>query len=505
VTLRRRRAFGLAAAALALFGAAPAPKLLRVALSTPTGALDPAVARSPEEFAPAAPAYEQLVAPDGGPELAARWTSDPAHRVWIFTLAPGHRFSSGAAVDARAVAFSLNRVLAIGRGNAGELIDHIARADALDPMRVRITLRLPTPRLPEMLADRSASIVDPGVMARASGRDWGAGWLADHSAGSGPYQLASTQGGLFLLQRNPHWAGKRGAFDGIVYRVVADPIVRAMAVSRGESDIGVLMPAQSLRRVTQDPRVRIASATVPAFQNLAFNLAAPGFRDVRLRAAVAHAIDTAAIIRYIRGGHARPFFGPLAPGMPGYDPALWPYRVDAGAARRLAAAARRPAGPVSLIYPGVSPETDTVAQYLQAVMAPMGVTVRLERLSVAAYVDRMQRGSYDLVLMAFVATTRDASGVLNFWFDPAKAGTDNPARYDNPAVTRLIAAAAAEGNPARRAMLHQRIARLVNADLPYVYLQQGMVFNLIARDLTGYRIDPMRPLEIDALALDRAG
>lgn len=499
-----RRASGLLAALL-LLGAAPPPKLLRIGLSTPPASLDPAVARSPEEFAPASTAYRQLVAADGGPEVARSWSSDAGFRVWTMRIAPGQRFASGGAVDAAAVKFSLDRVLAIGRGNAGEIIDHIARVDAIDAMTVRITLRRPTPRLPAILADRSASIVDPAIASGAGAGKWGAGRIADRTAGSGEYRVTSTRGGLVMLARNPHWHGPRGKFDGIVYRVVSDPLVRGMAVARGELDIGVLMPAQSLSRVSRDPAVAVASVTVPAYQNLAFNLARPGFRDARLRRAIAMAIDAPAIIRYIRGGHASRFYGPLAPNVPGHDPALWPYRADPAAAAALARQAQRPDAPVSLIYPGVSAETDTVAQYLQAVLVPLGVKVRIERLSVPAYVDRMQRGSYDLVLMGFVATTQDASGVLNFWFDPAKAGADNPARYSNPVVTRLIAAAASEADPRRRAVLHRQIALIVNRDLPYIYLQQGRVFNIVSRRLTGYRIDPMRPLEVDVGALDRIG
>lgn len=503
----RRRACRRAAAALigmACLGAAN-PSTLRIALSSPPGPLDPATARTPEEFAPASPAYEQLVAPGGKAELASDWSVDADGVTWTFRLAPGHRFADGRVVDAAAVKFSLDRVRAIGRGNAGDLIDNIASVTVIDDRTVRITTKRRTPRLPAMLADRSASIVDPRVMAHAVGKDRAAGWLAAHTAGSGPYRLRPTRGGgVMLLDRNPAWRLSRPAFDTIVYRAVADPIVRGMSVSRNAIDIAALMPAQVLPRLERDPAVRVVSAPVPAYQNLAFNLERTAFRDVRVRRAIGAAIDTASIVRYIRGGRVSEFRGPLAPGMPGYDPALYPVKFDPVAARKLAQAAGvKPGTRVTMIYPGVSPETDTVAQYLQAVMAPLGFQVRLERLSIPAYVDRMQRGSYDLVLMGFVATTDDASGVLNFWFDPAKAGVDNPARYGNPQVTALTRQAANEPDPARRAAIHREIAIRVNADLPYIYPQQTHVANVVRRELTGYQLDPIRPLEFDVLALGR--
>lgn len=500
---------GFRRAVIAVFGlgclGAANPATLRIALSSPPGPLDPATARTPEEFAPASPAYRQLVAPSGGRELAIKWSSDAALRVWTFRLAPGHQFADGHPVDAAAVKFSLDRVLAIGRGNAGDLIDNIASVTAIDPQTIRITTKGSTPRLPAMLADRSASIINPCVMTHAVGGDRAAGWLAANTAGSGPYQLRPTRGGgVILLDRNPGWRVSRPVFDTIVYRAIADPIVRGLSVSRNASDIAVLMPAQSLPRLERDPAVRVVAAPVPAYQNLAFNLDRAVFQDIRVRRAIAAAIDTKSIVRYVRGGRVSEFRGPLAPGMPGYDPALYPVRFDARAALALAHAAGVAKGTrVVMIYPGVSAETDTVAQYIQAVLAPLGFQLRLERLSIPAYVDRMQRGIYDMVLMGFVASTDDASGVLNFWFDPAKAGVDNPARYHNPTVARLITEAANEPDTVRRAALHRQIAIRVNADLPYVYLQQTHVANVVRRDLAGYRLDPIRPLEVDVLALRR--
>ena len=158
---------------------------------------------------------------------------------------------------------------------------------------------------------------------------------------------------------------------------------------------------------------------------------------------------------------------------------------------------------VSMIYPGVSPETDTVAQYIQAVLAPLGLRVRLERLSTAAYLDRTQRGAYDLVLMGWVCNNRDPSCILDFWFDPGRDGISNPARYGNAEVTQLIREAAVEGDPTRRASLHRAIALRVNRDLPYVYLQQTRLSMAVGRDIEGYTMDPVRALDMPFHTLRR--
>jgi peptide/nickel transport system substrate-binding protein len=494
----------MAACSIGLMGAAPAGTL-RIALSTPPGPLDPAIAPSPEQLAPIMGAYEHLIDSHGQPCLAQSWRHDANGRVWTFRIAPGHRFDDAAVVDAPAVKFSLDRVMKLGRGPASDLLDTVERVDAPDAATLRIVLKAPTPRLLSILSSPAAYIVNPAVARHAVGNDLGAAWLATRSAGSGPYRLADGGGtGTYVLERNPYWSGAAPWFSRVLYRVVADPTVRAISVSRGESDVAFLMPSQTLKRLSNDAGVRIVSTPVFAFQSLAFNLQRPVFRDVRLRQAVAEAIDTKGIVEDIRGGRALRFAGPLAPGMSGADPSLYSIRYDPAAAADLArTSGLKPGTRVTLIYPGVSPETDTVAQYIQAVAAPLGLRVRLERLSIPAYLDRVQRGAYDLVLMSYVCNYADPSSILNFWFDPAKAGVSNPARYNNPQVTRLIARSAVEVDPVRRANLNRDIIQRVNADLPYVYLQQTKVTTVVRRDISGFSSDPVHAIDLPLLQMRR--
>lgn len=504
----RLRAFVVGVGALLLAAGAPADRTLRVAMSSPPRPFDPAIAGSFEELQPVLGAYEQLVARDRmgrfSPEVASSWSSSPDRLTWTFALGAGHRFEDGNPVDAAAVKYSLDRLLALGRTPSSDLGQVIKSVAAVRPDELRITLNAPAPRLLDMLADRSASIVNPSVQRHAVNGDWGSGWLASRSAGSGPYRLQGTSDGqLYRLGRNPVWSGPRPYFDALVYQTIPDPNVRALSVVRGEVDIALLMPAQVLRRLRASKQVKVVTAPILAFQNLAFNLDRPVWSDVRRRRAVAAAIDTQAIVTHIRSGTASPFYGPLAPGMAGADPALYLDRFDPVRAKSLAAVALKSPVTVVMIYPGVSPETDTVAQYIQAVLAPLGVRVRLERLSVAAYTNRIQRGAYDLVLMGAVPRNDDPSGILGSWFDPARIGEENPARYNNSVVTALIRQAAAERDPVRQAQLNRRIAMIVNADLPYVYLQQNRIANITRADITGYSIDPLAAISLPFDTLER--
>lgn len=503
--LRALLAGGLACASPA-DAQVPAQDVLRIALSSPVGPLDPALAPSPEQVAPVFGAYQQLVTPEGLPELAANWSSDPGGLVWTFSLSPGHRFDDGAPVDASAVVFSMDRLAKLGRGPASDFTTYVAGVSAKDDATVIFKLKQPTPRLLSILSDRAASIVNPDIARHAIEGDFGSGWLSTRTAGSGPYVLgARDASGAYVLKRNPYFAGPKPYFSRLIYTVIPDPTVRSLAVGAGKVDLAVLLPFQALKRLGDNSEVRIVSQPALAFQNIAFNLDRPLLRDIRLRKAIALAIDTDAIVRFIRGGRASQFFGPLAPGMIGAEPGAYTIRYDPEEAKRLVRdSGVSPGQRLTMVYPGLSPETDTVAQYIQAQLASLGLLLRLERLSTAAYLDRMQRGAYDLVLMGWVCSHSDAAAILDFWFEPSKAGVNNPARYNNPEVTWRIHAAQRELDPVRRADLHRQIAQLVNADLPYIYLQQTHVAAAVRSDIVGYSMDPVRALELPLAVMRRS-
>jgi peptide/nickel transport system substrate-binding protein len=488
---------------------------LTVGLSTRAGPFDFAIAPAADQTLAVRAAYETLVrsAPGGRYRsgLATRWTTSRDGRVWTFHLQPGRRFASGRKVDAKAVIFTLTRLKAIGRGNASLLNDLIMAVEEAGPDQVRLKLAHSSPALLAMLSDRMTSIIDPSIANRIKGDRWGSQWLATRTAGSGRFQLqAGSQKGIYILKVQRNWFALPGdpvppvrGFDRLVYREVVDPTVRRMALEKGEIDIAFLLPSQEQKRLARSNTTVLHRAPILAFNNLAFNLQSKAMQDVRLRRAIGHAIDVEGIIRYIRGGTALAFAGPVPPSMPGhgfgkrfaYDPAF---------ARSLAAKASKSRRPLRFIYPGVSPETDTIAQYVQATLKPLGLDVRIERLSVPAYLDRMSRGSYDIVLQGAVIDFNDPSAIMNSWFDPARAGVSNPARYGNPRVTALIRQSEREMDPVRREQQIQLAARLSHRDVPYIYLSQTVMTIAARRNIRGITIDPFDALNLPVNSMQRA-
>ncbi len=185
--------------------------------------LDPAVTVTNNSWTAVYPCYERLVkfkvvdgkgSTDVEGDVATSWTASDDGKVWTFTLGDGHVFADGTPVNAAAIKFSFERILKVGKGPA-DAFDQIDTVEAVDDHTVQFTLKSPfAPFLASLVTD-AGSIVNPAVMSHESDGDLGQAYLADHSMGSGPYQVTSWEKGQqIVLEPNPHYAGKLGFKQG---------------------------------------------------------------------------------------------------------------------------------------------------------------------------------------------------------------------------------------------------------------------------------------------------
>lgn len=466
------------------------------------GPLDPAVAPGAEQLQILHPVYHNLVRisvdPETGedhfaPELASRWTVSEDRLSWRFELSEGYQFDDGNAVTSDAIKFTFDRLLAIGRAPSSNLSAILDAVETDGPSQVVFKLKTPVPSLLPLVADRGTFIINPAIMEHEIDGDHASQWLSTHTAGSGAYRLVRySPRDVYILEANRYARTTPRQIERIVYRVSTDASIRALQMRNGDMDIAYFLPAETLRQFEESEAHDISVIPAPALNYLAFNMQKETFEDRRLREAVALAIDYEAIVENLKYGLADAFDGPLLPGMPGYQEGSYPYRFNRDRAREIISTLKqeRDIPSVQMIYPGVSSGSDTMAVFIQSSLAEIGVEVELQRLTVPALIDRIQRGNYDLVFMGWVAAYGDPSNLVNYWFDPEKAGAaGNYARYDNPEVTALLAASLSETDANLRASQLEDIVRLTNEDLAYVYLVKNAVWTVTNTRLSGLSFD----------------
>ena len=390
------------------------------------------------------------------PWLAAGWAVAPDGLRYTIRLRPGVRFHDGGAMDAGAVAFTLRRATAPGSSNAqAAALSVIRRVDVIDPLTVRLTLGAPDADLLRLLSYGDAAIVSPRSASH----------LADRPIGTGPFRFAGwRRGDAVTLVRNPAYWGPTPALARITYRFVADPTAAYAAVKAHDIDLFPDLPApEVLSQLRGDRSLRIVTAPGEGEVILALNERTGPLADVRVRRAIARAIDRRAIIDGAMAGYGTPIGSHFPPQSPDYVDLTGVSPHDIVAARRLMAEAGYGRGfALTLKLPPPSYARRS-GEIVAAELAAIGIRVEIRNIEWAQWLDEvLTRHAFDMTIVNHAEPfDYDIYGRRDYYFG-----------YDSPTYRDLLARLKRTGDPAARHVLLGTVQRQLAADLPAVYLFQ---------------------------------
>lgn len=513
-TLTRRTL--LAAATLLALGSAPAfadGTLTIVTTPEPT-VLTNAINSAPTTAEVATKIFDGLLEYDldmaPRPSLAESWDTSPDGKTVTFHLRHGVQWHDGKPFTAADVQFSLMEVVKKyhprGPGNLGP-VDAI---DTPDPFTAVFHLSHPYPPMMKGLSSLEAPIVPKHLY---EGTDFRNNPNNNRPVGTGPFRFkAWDRGTAITLERSPtYWRAGKPMLDRIIFRFIGDAATRAAALENGEVDVatfGSITPAE-MRRLVTLPTLQIADhgyeALAPVML-LELNTKKKPLDDVRVRQALAYAIDRQFIIDNIWYGFGKPAVGPISSVFKpeGFytDQVLrfdTPDRLDRAKAL-LDAAGYKPGadGTRFAITQDVGPygeDYQRMGEYLRQAFAKIGVKLTLRNEDPAAYVRRVYNNyDFDMTSGWYVGMGDPTLGVQRQYvtsnINPAIA-FNNVTRYSNPEIDRLWAAEAVELDPAKRAALFQQIQKITVEDSPIIWimemelvaLQNKRVHNLITSGL----------------------
>jgi peptide/nickel transport system substrate-binding protein len=341
-------------------------------------------------------------APDGQgvvPGLVEEWSYDAAGPSYTLTLRDGLTFSDGSELTSADVAFSVEQWKA-GPINGG-LFANIAGAQTPDERTVVLELSQPDTFV-EPLLSWCVSPVYP--------EDFG-GKSADEffqaPVGAGPFQLGSWNNPgpseEIVLDRNPnYWADGLPLLDRIVYRSNPDPNQRVLAYRAGDLDVLEQVEYEVLPQLPEDELVYGANMGILL---LLVNTARPPLDDVKVRQAIALAIDREALTQ-LYGGRAEVATGILPNNVPFGGEPTSPWRHDVEAAKQLIAESSAAGGATLelLSDAGEAP----MAQVIAAQLAEIGIDVTITTVDNGTLFARGGEGDFDLQINGNVATSPSA-------------------------------------------------------------------------------------------------
>ena len=390
------------------------------------------------------------------PALASSWEIDSDSKRYVFTLNEGVKFHDGTEMNADDVKFSLERAMAEDSTNAQkQLFANIDNVEVLDATSLAINLKQSDGNLLFNLAWGDAVIVAEESVETA----------ATNPVGTGPFKFSNwVQGDRIELVRNDDYWGTPAKLEKATFKFISEPTAAFAAIMAGDLDAFPAYPApENLPQLDADPRYAVVLGSSEGETILSTNNAKPPFDDVRVRKALAHAINREEIIDGAMFGYGTPIGAHFAPHHPAYVDMTANSNFDPEMAKALLKEAGHESGlTVSLKLPPPA-YARRGGEIVAAQLRDVGIDTEIENLEWAQWLEQVFKGK-DFNLTIISHTEPMDIGIY--------ANPEYYFQYDNPVMATLMEAFNAESNQAKRTALLQDAQKIIAEDYVNGYLFQ---------------------------------
>jgi peptide/nickel transport system substrate-binding protein len=311
---------------------------------------------------------------------------------------------------------------------------------------------------------------------------------AREPVGAGPYKLVSWEPGRRLvLDVNPDYFEGRPYIDQIVYRIIPDTSTMFLELKAGNLDMMALTPQQYLYQTkgpAWDADWRKFKFLDFAYTYLAYNLKSPLFSDIRVRRAIAHAVNKEDVIKGALLGLGLPTVGPYKPGTWVYDTAITDYAFDPAQAKKLLAeagwedrngdgvledASGRPFSFTILTNQGNEARVKT-ATIIQSQLAAIGIKVAIRTVEWASFIKEfVDKRNFDALILGWTVT-QDPDAYDVWHSSKAVPGGLNFVDYVNPEVDALLDQGRHTVDQETRKKIYDAFQEILHRDQPYLFL-----------------------------------
>ena len=475
---------------------------LIVGVSSDIHLLDPAVSSDNFDWRQVYPSYDRLVkykvvngkgSTEIEPMVAESWTVSPDGTEWIIKIRAGIAFDDGTPLDAKAVKFSFERVLKIGKGPADNL-GAIKTVDVVDEYTVKVSLKNAFGPFLQTLATDAACLINPNVMKHEKNGDLAQAWLAQHTDGSGPFKIIEwSRGERCVLEAKPNYWGTKPKLEKVIVRFMRESSDQRMALESGDIDIAEGILIDQVAALEKHPDVVVRRYPSQLVEYVYLNCQKSKLDNKLVRQALNYAVDYKGIIEYVLQGNGVQMRGPVPQGMWGHNPDVFQFQQDVEKAKSLLKEAGYEKGlELTLIYSERRASWEQIATVLQSNFADIGVTLKIELMANPTLRDKIDRGDFELCLGAWSPDYADPSMFMNFWFDSRNGGLPgNRSFYKNEKVDQLIRKALTLSDQKERTRLYNEAQDIIMVDAPYIFLYQTQAIVPMRKEVKGYVFNPM--------------
>lgn len=430
--------------------------------------------------------YDQLLATDPDdlgtivPLAVESWEVDEAGNITM-TLREGMTFQSGNPVTVDDVIWSLNRLMELNKSGSSDFKDFGYTADNMKEKLRKVddrtfVLEQAAPVSADLklyfLAKPYASVLDSKeIMAHEVDGDLGAGWLATHAAGSGPFMLDRwAPNDIAILERfDDYWAGP-AKMSRVLVRHIPESQTQRLLLEQGDLDVGYTLSSADFEGLEKHPDIEIQRIPGGGHYYFAVNMKDPDLGKREVREALKWCIDYEGINNAVMKNYGLPWQRLVLPGVLGELPDRG-LTLDIERCRQELADAGYPDGMSKTLRVLTLPPFKEIATAIQATMAQAGVEVEILPGDGGQVYGAMRKRDFEMLV------GRSGGGFIPDPHDTLQGAAYNPDNSDEaqltgqiswrsswyfPEVNELIEQGLVENDRARREQIYQEVQHLID-------------------------------------------
>jgi peptide/nickel transport system substrate-binding protein len=439
-------------------------------------------------------------------DVAQSWKSSAGGKTWTFELKPNLVFADGTPLDAKAVKYNLDRwrltsnpahgafAYSYYADDFGGFPGIITDVTAPTPTRVVVTLAKPLGPFLRDLAEQAFGLGSPqAIAADPKG-------FEIKPVGSGPYAVSEwVRDDHITLVANPRWTGPKPGYRTVIIRDIPDPATSVTSIEKGDIDMLTDPSPDDAKRLATQKGIAVVQQPSNNVSYLAMDVEKKPFDDVRVRRAVASAIDVGAMAKSLYAAGAVVADNWTPPGMLGANPAVHVYKHEVAAAKALLAAAGFPHGFTTTLFYSTAPrpylpEPGRVAETIQANLRDIGIAVTLQPYEWGVFLDKIKHGEHDMALIGWTGDNGDPDNFFYPLLDQDSAHKDGTAQnysfWRDPKFHALMLAGQAESDDAKRKPIYEKANAMVHDQVPAVSLVHTTVPLVMKSTIKGFVPSP---------------
>ena len=408
------------------------------------------------------------------PDIAESWETSEDGLTWTFQIREGvDCHGEWGAIDAEDVVFSLNRATDPDVSAFASDFSAFESVEATGPMEVTITLSQPVPSLLGLLVPYHGGNIVCQDAVEEMGDEF-----ARAPVGTGPFMFEEYQPQQYVkLAAHPDYFRGEPAIEEIFYRYIPSDASRDLAFQTGEIDMIYGRQDQTwVDRISEVEGTTVAVMAPGEMSMISLNVTEPPLDDVRVRQAIAHALDRDAMVAFRGEDVTLPAVSVVPEGYLGFTDDVPTYEFSVERARALLEEAGHPDGVSVKTIHTTLPGMLTTMEAVQALLAEAGIDLQIELVEHATFHDQIRQDLSPVVHYSAARFPVADTYLTQFFHSDSIVG--KPAAVTNfshcDVADEQIEAARTEPDPERQAELWAEAQRLIGEEVCAVPIYQNL-------------------------------